>query len=116
MATFSIEIVTPTHVITEENVSYLRCPGMDGSFGVMAGHTDGIIALSVGEVKVEILDGRHAPMEGFSFDDADTLSTTAVDHVVTWRGGDADVSALVGRPVRLKIHFKNAKLYAFQFR
>ncbi len=54
MATFSIEIVTPTHVITEENVSYLRCPGVGGSFGVMAGHTDGIIALSVGEVKVEI--------------------------------------------------------------
>jgi len=54
MATFSIEIVTPTRVITEENVSYLRCPGVDGSFGVMAGHTDGIIALSVGEVKVEI--------------------------------------------------------------
>ena len=53
MATFSIEIVTPTHVINEENVSYLRCPGIDGSFGVMAGHTDGIIALSVGEVKVE---------------------------------------------------------------
>ena len=68
------------------------------------------------EVKVEILDGRHAPMEGFSFEDADTLSTTAVDQVVTWRGGDADVSALVGRPVRLKIHFKNAKIYAFQFR
>ena len=54
MATFSIEIVTPTRVITEETVSYLRCPGVDGSFGVMAGHTDGIIALSVGEVKVEI--------------------------------------------------------------
>jgi len=54
MATFSIEIVTPTRVITEENVSYLRCPGVDGSFGVMAGHTDGIIALSVGEVKVEV--------------------------------------------------------------
>ena len=54
MATFSIEIVTPTRVITEENVSYLRCPGVDGYFGVMAGHTDGIIALSVGEVKVEV--------------------------------------------------------------
>ena len=49
MATFLIEIVSPTHVITEENVSYLRCPGVDGSFGVMADHTDGIIALSVGE-------------------------------------------------------------------
>ncbi len=68
------------------------------------------------EVKVEILNGRHAPIEGFAFDDADTLSTTAVDHVVTWRGGDADVSALAGQSIRLKIHFKNAKLYTFQFR
>ena len=54
MATFSIEIVTPTRVITEEDVSYLRCPGVDGSFGVMAGHTEAIIALSIGEVKVEV--------------------------------------------------------------
>ena len=54
MATFSIEIVTPTHVITEETVSYLRCPGIDGFFGVMAGHTDAVIALGVGEVKVEV--------------------------------------------------------------
>ena len=54
MATFSIEIVTPTRIITEDNVSYLRCPGVDGSFGVMTGHTDAIIALAVGEVKVEV--------------------------------------------------------------
>jgi len=54
MATFSVEIVTPTRVITEENVSYLRCPGIDGSFGVMADHADAIIALSVGEVKIKV--------------------------------------------------------------
>ena len=54
MAIFSIEIVTPKNVIAEENVSYLRCPGIDGSFGVMTGHTDAIIALGVGEVKVEV--------------------------------------------------------------
>jgi len=54
MATFSVEIVTPTRVITEENVSYLRCPGVDGSFGVMADHAEAIIALSVGEVKIKI--------------------------------------------------------------
>lgn len=54
MSTFSIEIVTPKNVITEENVSYLRCPGIDGLFGVMVGHTDAIIALGVGEVKVEV--------------------------------------------------------------
>ncbi|MGZ0247691.1 MAG: hypothetical protein ACKVH1_17330, partial [Alphaproteobacteria bacterium] len=66
------------------------------------------------EVKVEILDGRHAPMEGFSFADADTLSTTNINHPVSW-GGKTDVSSLEGRPVRLRIHFRNAKLYAFQF-
>ena len=54
MATFSLEIVTPTHVITEENVSYLRCPGVDGSFGVMTDHAAAIIALTVGEVKTVI--------------------------------------------------------------
>ena len=54
MATYSLEIVTPTRVITEENVSYLRCPGVDGSLGVMADHAAAIIALSVGEVKITI--------------------------------------------------------------
>lgn len=53
MATFLVEIVTPTRLIVEDNVTYLRCPGVDGSFGVMAGHTDGIIAMMVGEVKLE---------------------------------------------------------------
>ncbi len=52
MANFSVEIVTPTRVITEENISYLRCPGIDGSFGVMAEHAGAIIALAVGEVKI----------------------------------------------------------------
>jgi len=54
MANFSVEIVTPTRVITEENISYLRCPGIDGSFGVMAEHAGAIIALAVGEVKMTV--------------------------------------------------------------
>jgi F-type H+-transporting ATPase subunit epsilon len=52
MANFSIEIVTPTRVISNENISYLRCPGIDGSFGVMAEHAEAIIALAVGEIKI----------------------------------------------------------------
>jgi len=66
-------------------------------------------------VKVEIMDGRHAPIEGFTFDDADSLTTTGTAQRVTWNGS-GDVAMLAGRPVRLKIHFKNAKLYTFQFR
>ena len=52
MNTIQLEIVTPIRVLDEGQVSYVRCPGIDGSFGVMANHIEGIIALDVGEVKV----------------------------------------------------------------
>ena len=37
-----------------------------------------------------------------------------VDRVVVWKGG-SDVSALAGRPVRLRFRLKDANLYAFRF-
>ena len=52
MTTYNVEIVTPIREVKLEEVSYLRCPGLDGSFGVMSNHRDGIFALSVGEIKV----------------------------------------------------------------
>ena len=54
MSTFQFEIVTPTRILDKGQVNYVRCPGMDGSFGVMANHLEGIIALSIGEIKVTI--------------------------------------------------------------
>ena len=30
----------------------MRCPGLDGSFGVMANHQEGMFALDIGEVKI----------------------------------------------------------------
>ena len=58
MNTFQFEIVTPTRILDRGQVNYVRCPGMDGSFGVMANHLEGIIALSIGEIKVTI-DGKE---------------------------------------------------------
>ena len=58
MNTFQFEIVTPTRILDKGQVNYVRCPGMDGSFGVMANHLEGIIALSIGEIKVTI-DGKE---------------------------------------------------------
>ena len=58
MSTFQFEIVTPTRILDKGQVNYVRCPGMDGSFGVMANHLEGIIALSIGEIKVTI-DGKE---------------------------------------------------------
>ena len=53
MKTFSVEIVTPINIISEQNVRYIRCPGLDGSFGVLKNHREGINALGIGEVKIE---------------------------------------------------------------
>jgi len=52
MGSYNVDIVTPIREIKLEDISYLRCPGLDGSFGVMKNHREGIFALSVGEVKV----------------------------------------------------------------
>lgn len=57
MNSFSIEIVTPTKTLEEGAVSYLRCPGMDGLFGVMQGHANAMVALDIGEIKIESSEG-----------------------------------------------------------
>jgi F-type H+-transporting ATPase subunit epsilon len=57
MNSFPIEIVTPTKTMEDGAVSYLRCPGIDGLFGVMQGHANAMIALDIGEIKIEKSDG-----------------------------------------------------------
>jgi len=52
MSLFTLEIVTPTRILEAGEVSYVRCPGIDGSFGVMSGHREAVIGLDVGEIKV----------------------------------------------------------------
>ncbi|MCF7803704.1 MAG: F0F1 ATP synthase subunit epsilon [Candidatus Marinimicrobia bacterium] len=49
----SVEIVTPTSLETEEQVDYVRAPGLDGLFGVKPGHIPALIALDVGEVGLD---------------------------------------------------------------
>ena len=52
MSSYIVEIVTPIKDARLDNVSYLRCPGLDGSFGVMNKHREGVFALSIGELKI----------------------------------------------------------------
>ena len=67
MSTFNFEIVTPIRKLDKRKVNYVRCPGIDGSFGLMSNHREGIIALTVGEVKVtrEGKDEYLAISDGF---------------------------------------------------
>ena len=50
--TFQLEIVTPTEIFSEGQVSYVRAGSLEGQVGIMARHTDAIVALGIGEIKV----------------------------------------------------------------
>lgn len=67
-AQFHLEIITPTQVIDEGMVNYVRAPGVDGSFGILAGHTDSIIAIAIGEIKVVngSVENLYACSKGFA--------------------------------------------------
>ncbi len=53
MSTFNLDVVTPTRNLEEMVVSYVRCPGLNGSFGIMANHQEGIFSLDVGEIMIK---------------------------------------------------------------
>jgi hypothetical protein len=67
-----------------------------------------------GEIRFELCDPAGAPIVGRSFADCDPVSGDAPAHIVSWRG-DADLSALSGAPLRLRIRLKRARLHALQF-
>ncbi|MAG20585.1 MAG: ATP synthase F1 subunit epsilon [Candidatus Marinimicrobia bacterium] len=52
MSTFPLEIVTPTKILDEGDISYLRCPAPDGLFGIMSNHRPALITIVVGEIKI----------------------------------------------------------------
>ena len=67
-----------------------------------------------GEVLVEVLDENGEPIPGFAKTDCDIFKGDAIRHPVTW-GGNADVSRLAGKVIRIRFHLRDAKLYSFVF-
>ena len=72
---------------------------------------------AMGLARVEIQDENGKPLPGYALDDCDRIHTVnSTDHVVTWRRGNADVSTLAQKPVRLRFELQfGTKLYAFGF-
>lgn len=50
----NLEIITPQKIIYQHQVKHIRLPGVDGYFGIMAGHAPFITSLVVGEIKVDL--------------------------------------------------------------
>ena len=68
MKTFQLEIITPTRIFSEGQVSYVRAESPDGQFGIMSHHTAATIALGIGELKV-VKNGKeyyYATTGGFA--------------------------------------------------
>ncbi len=65
---------------------------------------------AAGSIRVEILDTQGNPISGYTIDDSNEVFGDAVDRVVTWKLG-SDVSALAGRPVKLRFVLSDADLY-----
>ena len=60
------------------------------------------------------LDAEGQPIQGFTRDDCDPITTDDVRHTVTWNGS-ADVSTLAGQTVILQIIAENGQVYSLQF-
>jgi len=69
---------------------------------------------AAGFIKIEIQDTEDKPVPGFSIDEAEETIGDDIERVISWKDG-TDVSALEGKPVRLRFVMKDADLYSIQF-
>ena len=67
-----------------------------------------------GTVQVEVQDRSGNPITGFAAEDADEVNGNYLRVVATWNGSEG-VTALAGKPVKLRFVMRDAKLYSFQF-
>ena len=70
--------------------------------------------VAAGGVRVEIQDVDGNPLEGYALGDCTEFYGDTIAHTMEWKGG-SDVSALAGKPVRLRFALHDADLYSLRF-
>jgi hypothetical protein len=68
---------------------------------------------AAGSIQVELLDAEGKPIEGRALADMPPLFGDELDAVVQWKSG-ADLSGLIGQPVRFHFVLKDADLFALR--
>lgn len=69
---------------------------------------------AAGHLRVELQDSGGHAFPGFGLTDSDELFGDTLKRVVTWQN-KSDVSALAGRPIRIRMALRDADIYAFKF-
>lgn len=67
-----------------------------------------------GAAFVELREADGRPIPGFTLADCEEIGGNFIDQLVYWKG-NFNVKSLSGRPIRVYMKLKRAKLYAFQF-
>ena len=68
----------------------------------------------LGEIWVELQAMDGTPIPGYSLSEAVSIDRNGTAQEIWWKNGP-DTSPLAGKPVRMRIKMRSAKLYAFQF-
>jgi beta-1,4-mannooligosaccharide phosphorylase len=68
-----------------------------------------------GVLRVEIQDVKGQPIPGFTLDDCPQIVGDQIARIVAWDTG-ADLTALAGKPIRLRFVMEDAALYSLRFR
>ncbi len=69
---------------------------------------------AAGQVRVELQDADGKPIPGFALEDCEPIWGDHVSRIVKWKAGD-DVSAHIGKPVRLRFEMSDADLFSMRF-
>ena len=67
-----------------------------------------------GTLRASLLDAQGRALPGYTAENCDPLNGDDLAHRVAWRG-NADLTALTGTPVRLRLEFQQTRLYSFRF-
>lgn len=70
---------------------------------------------AMGEATVGLLEPDGTSIRGYTTSDCDLINGDWIERVVSWRRGEKDVSAWAGRPIRLELKMRGARLYALRF-
>lgn len=67
-----------------------------------------------GFLRVEVLDSKGNPIDGFTFDKSKPINGDQYSALVSW-AGNSNISKLAGREIKLRFHLKNGNLFSFWF-
>jgi len=70
---------------------------------------------AAGSIRVEVQDAAGQPIPGFTAGECLDTIGNETGRTVQWKAG-SDVSALAGKPVRLRLIMKDAELFSLRFK